>query len=52
MIAYVAVIVCIAGALIYAISNNAKATTLARDMFWTGLLVTLLVLAGHVVKVL
>jgi hypothetical protein len=52
MIAYVPFLICIIGALVYAISNNGKAQALGKDMFWTGLLVTLLVLAGHTVKVM
>jgi TM2 domain-containing membrane protein YozV len=38
-------LVMIIGALIYGITENAKAQALAKDLFWTGLLVTLLLVA-------
>jgi len=43
---WIALIVCIGGLVIYAVSNNGKAQILARDAFWVGLLVVLLELAG------
>jgi hypothetical protein len=49
VIAIVPFLVCIAGALIYAFASG-KAEAIGKDMFWTGLLVTLLVLATKVVK--
>lgn len=39
-------LICIVGALVYAVSQNPKAQTLARDCFWVGLLVFLLKFAG------
>lgn len=45
MIIYLPTIVMIIGALVYGITENPKAQTLARDAFWTGLLVTLLMIA-------
>ena len=47
---WLALVVCILGLVVYAISNsnNAKAQTLARDCFWVGLLVLLLEWAGRV----
>lgn len=45
---WIALLVCIAGLVIYAISNNGKAQTIARDAFWVGLLVVLLELCGWV----
>lgn len=50
MIIWVPLLVCIIGALIFAISTNGKAQTLGQHAFWTGLLVTLLTLAGRVVS--
>ncbi len=38
-------LVLVAGCLIYALATNAKAQEIGRAMLWTGLLVTLLVLA-------
>lgn len=45
---WIALIVCIAGLVIYAISNNAKAAALAKDAFWVGLLVVLIELSSHI----
>lgn len=42
MIVFLPLLICIIGALVFALSNNANIKVLARDMFWTGLLVTLL----------
>jgi Na+/phosphate symporter len=39
---YLAVVVCIAGLLVYAISNNPKAMEIGRIAFFAGLLVTLM----------
>jgi hypothetical protein len=39
---WIALIVCIAGLVVYAISNNGKSQTLALHAFWVGLLATLL----------
>ena len=40
-------IVCVIGALVYALSNNGKVAALGKDAFWCGLLVTLYVVSGH-----
>jgi hypothetical protein len=45
---WIALFVCIAGLVIYAISNNGKAQALAKDAFWVGLLVVLLELSNHI----
>jgi len=47
MPAIVALIVCILGLVVYAISTNAKAQNLASDCFWVGLLAFLLLWGGH-----
>lgn len=44
---WIALIVCIGGLVIYAVSSNGRAQTLARDAFWVGLLVLLIELGGH-----
>lgn len=44
----VALLICIVGLVIYAISNNGKAQTLALDCFWVGLLAFLLMWTGRV----
>lgn len=50
MIVYLSLLVCIVGALIFAISANAKASALGKDMFWTGLLAFLLTVgSGHII---
>lgn len=45
---WVALVVCIVGLVVYAISTNGKAQALAKDCFWVGLLVLLLEWAGRV----
>lgn len=49
--AYIPAIVCIAGALVYALSspNNPKAAELGRIAYWCGLLVTVWELATKAV---
>ena len=42
MVIYLPLFISLIGLVIYAISNNPKAMTLARDMFWVGLLAFLL----------
>jgi Na+/phosphate symporter len=44
---WIALVVCIVGAVLYAFSANAKVQTLARDAFWVGLFIFLLELTGH-----
>ncbi len=43
MIIYLCLLVCLAGALIYALASNPKAAELGRNMFWCGLLAFLLI---------
>lgn len=40
-------LVCVAGALIYALASSPKLAALGKDAFWCGLLVTLYVVANH-----
>lgn len=48
---YVPLAVCIIGGVIYLVTTGApKVEGLAKDMFWTGLLVTLLTHAGSAVR--
>lgn len=51
IIAYLPLLVFIIGVLVYALSANAKVAEIGRTMMWTGLLVTLAVAAGHVVRI-
>jgi hypothetical protein len=51
MIVLVAFVICIAGAIIYAISNNGKAQALALHMFWVGLFITLLLFGNRTVHI-
>lgn len=51
MIICLPLFVCLIGLVVYAISNNPKALTLARDMFWTGLLAFLLT-SNHLLSVI
>ena len=49
MIIYLSLLVCIVGALMFALSNNGKVSALGQDMFWCGLLAFLLTVgSGHV----
>lgn len=48
---WLSVLICIAGALIYGLSNG-KASALGKDMFWVGLLVTLLQIPSHIISLL
>ncbi len=50
VIAIVPLLVCILGALVYALAANPKASEMGRLAYFAGLFVTLLVLATHVVK--
>lgn len=49
LIAYLPLIVCIIGVLLYALATNVKVSAIGKDMFWTGLLVTLFSTASHTV---
>ena len=51
MIIYLSLLVCIIGALMYALSNNGKVAALGQDMFWCGLLAFLLTFGqGHMIS--
>jgi Na+/phosphate symporter len=52
MIVYLALLVCIVGLVVYAISTNAKAAEIGRICFFTGLLAFLLVSVPRLVTVL
>lgn len=52
MIAFVPVLAIILGALVYALSTNAKVAELGRLTFGAGVLVLVYTLAGHTVSVL
>jgi len=43
-----ALLICLLGLVVYAISNNGKAQALALDCFWVGLLAFLLTWGGRV----
>lgn len=45
MHAYLPVLVCIIGALVFALSKNTDVKALGKDAFWCGLLVALFVFA-------
>jgi hypothetical protein len=45
---WLSLLICIAGLVIYAVSNNSKAQAIALDCFWVGLLVFLLRFAGSI----
>jgi hypothetical protein len=47
---YIPMVVCLIGLIAYSISDNPKLQAIAKDMFWTGLLVTLLQIASQLVK--
>jgi Na+/phosphate symporter len=46
LIAWLAVVVAIAGALLYALSSNAKVAEMGRILFFAGVLVTLFAAGG------
>jgi hypothetical protein len=46
LIIYIPALCAIIGALVYALSKNAEVKQLAYGLYWTGLLVTLLQVAG------
>ncbi len=50
LITTIPLLVALAGALIYLLTNNAKAAELGRVMFACGLLVALFGVASHVVR--
>jgi len=45
---WLSLIICILGLVVYCISSNARAQTLALHCFWVGLLAFLLTWGGHV----
>lgn len=47
MIIYFPLLVCLIGVVIYALTKNADVKHIGDTMFWTGLLVTLLQVAGQ-----
>ena len=49
-VAIVPLVVALIGVLMYALASPSKVVEIGRIMFWTGLLVTLFVAAGHSVK--
>ena len=49
MIVYLSLLVCIVGALMYALSTNGKVAAMGLDMFWVGLLAFLIEFPSHVV---
>ena len=51
VIAWLVLLVCVAGALIYALAANPKVSRIGEHMFWCGLLVMLFALAGKVVRI-
>lgn len=51
VIAYVPLFAAIVGILIYCLTENSKLLEIARAMFWTGIGVTLLTMAGQSVKI-
>ena len=50
LLIYLPLLVCIAGAFVYAITANPKVAELARGAFWDGLLVTLFEFAGKIFR--
>jgi len=48
MSAIVSLLICLVGLVVYAISNNGKAQTLALDCFWVGLLAFLVLWSGRI----
>jgi Na+/phosphate symporter len=52
MTTYIPLLIAIVGALLYALSTNAKVQEMGRLGFFAGLFVTLLQLQGHVIKLL
>lgn len=51
MYIFIPALVCLIGLVIYAISENAKAQAIGKDMFWTGLLVTLFQLSNAAISI-
>lgn len=52
MIIWLPLLVSIIGLIIYLATENPKASHIGDTMFWTGLLVTLFMIAGKTVEVL
>jgi hypothetical protein len=52
MVAFVAVVVALVGAVVYGLASNPKVAELGRIAFAAGLLVTLLAFAGHAIRIL
>jgi Na+/phosphate symporter len=51
VIALVPLVVCVVGALLYALSSNPKISEMGRLAFFAGLLALMLAMAGHTVKI-
>lgn len=49
-IVYLPLLVCIIGAIVFASKDNPHAKALAKDLFWCGLLVTLLTAKNFIVR--
>ena len=52
MTIYLPLLICFLGLFIYLLTDKPKPSSIAKDMFWTGLLVTLLQVAGKTLEVL
>lgn len=52
VIAYIPLLAAVVGVLLYALASNAKIQEVGRIMFACGFLVTMFVLAEHVIKLL
>lgn len=50
MINFIPFLICLAGAVAYALSNNGKVQALALHCFWVGLLVGLLPYGGRLLR--
>lgn len=51
LVIWLPLLVCLLGLVVYMVSTNAKVQSLALHAYWTGLLVTLLDLAGRAITV-
>jgi hypothetical protein len=51
MVAIIPLLAAVIGLLIYVLATNAKVVEVGRALMWCGCLVTLFVVASHVVKV-
>jgi Na+/phosphate symporter len=51
LISWLAIVVLVLGALVYALAANPKASEMGRIAFFVGLLWTVYLLAGHAVRI-